>query len=599
METETRLVRICIEAACETRESVEKWRRQRRTLERIPSPLADAMLRRLLHRRLLFPSLLEVFKQSVEVVDLRGENAVDAEWLAYLGAFRYLRSLNLADCRKINGSALWALTGMTSLRELDLSRCAKVTDAGIKHLLSISTLEILRISETGLTADGVTLLSLLRNLSVVDLGGLPVTDTALSSLQVLKKLEYLDLWGSNISNKGTTVLQLFPKLSFLNLAWTSVTRLPNLSSLECLNLSNCVIESVFEGDGNKAPLTKLIYSGATFANEADVFLHIEPSFLSFLDVSNSSLQGFYFLPCMKMLEHLDLSSSMMGDDSVEFIACIGANLRNLNLSKTRVTTAGVSILAQHVPKLESLSLSHAPVDDLAITYIGTIPSLKVVDLSNTNITGFIQQVGEETNLIPSLTALQRLNCLQSLNLEHTQVMDVALDPVSSFQELSHLSLKSASLTDAALYNMSPLSKLTNLAICDAVLTNSALDLFRPPVSLKKLDLRGCWLLTKEAISSFCKKHPLVEVRHELLGVSPSDQGSCDRSSPSRIFLKPSQMHRKQGKMPMSEFIDQRLKYNREELLSLLYQSLSHGSAPDRGLVMPKMQPDEKDKLPLG
>lgn len=148
-----------------------------------------------------------------------------------------------------------------------------------------------------------------------------------------------------------------------------------------------MIESVSEGDGNKAPLTKLVYSGTTFANDADVFLHIEPTFLSFLDVSNSSLQRFYFLTCMKMLEHLDLSSSMIGDDSVEFIACIGSTLRNLNLCKTRVTTAGVEILAQHVPNLEFLSLSHTPIDDLAISYIGTIPSLKVVDLSNTNITG--------------------------------------------------------------------------------------------------------------------------------------------------------------------------------------------------------------------
>lgn len=572
-------MRICIEAACETRESVEKWRRQRRTLERIPSLLADAILRRLIHRGLLFPSLLEVFKHSVEVVDLRGENAVDAEWIAYLGAFRCLSSLNLADCHRINSSALWALTGMTSLRELDLSRCAKVTDAGIKHLLSISTLEVLRISETGLTANGVTLISALRNLSVLDLGGLPVTDAALSSLQVLKKLEYLDLWGSNITNKATTVLQLFPKLSFLNLAWTSITRLPNLSSLECLNLSNCVIESVSEGDGNKAPLTKLVYSGTTFANDADVFLHIEPTFLSFLDVSNSSLQRFYFLTCMKMLEHLDLSSSMIGDDSVEFIACIGSTLRNLNLCKTRVTTAGVEILAQHVPNLEFLSLSHTPIDDLAISYIGTIPSLKVVDLSNTNITGFIHQVGEEANLIPSLTALQRLNCLQSLNLEHTQVRDVALDAISSFQELSHLSLKSASLTDVALHHLSPLSKLTNLAFCDAVLTNSALDLFIPPVYLKMLDLRGCWLLTEDAISSFCKKHPLIKVKHELLDVSPSEQSSCNRSSPSQILLRPSQMNGKQGKMPLSPyFIDQRLKYSREELLSLQCQASSHGSS---------------------
>lgn len=73
---------------------------------------------------------------------------------------------------------------MTSLKELDLSRCSKVNDAGMMHLLSIPTLEKLFISETSVSADGVTLLSSLNNLSSLDLGGLPVTDQALYSLQV-------------------------------------------------------------------------------------------------------------------------------------------------------------------------------------------------------------------------------------------------------------------------------------------------------------------------------------------------------------------------------------------------------------------------------
>lgn len=74
---------------------------------------------------------------------------------------------------------------MTSLKELDLSRCAKVNDTAIRHIVSISTLEKLCISETGVTADGVILLSSLKNLSLLDLGGLPVTDLAISSLQVI------------------------------------------------------------------------------------------------------------------------------------------------------------------------------------------------------------------------------------------------------------------------------------------------------------------------------------------------------------------------------------------------------------------------------
>lgn len=74
---------------------------------------------------------------------------------------------------------------MANLKEVDLSRCVKVTNAGIRHLLSISTLEKLRVSETGVTADGIALLASLSNLSMLDLGGLPVNDKALNSLQVL------------------------------------------------------------------------------------------------------------------------------------------------------------------------------------------------------------------------------------------------------------------------------------------------------------------------------------------------------------------------------------------------------------------------------
>ncbi|XP_031255901.1 LRR receptor-like serine/threonine-protein kinase GSO1 [Pistacia vera] len=575
IENQTELVRLCLEAAGESRESIEKWRRQRRSLERLPAHLADSLLRHLIRRRLLFPSLLEVFKRSVEVINLRGENYVDGEWLAYLGAFRYLRSLNLAYCHKISSSAIWPLAGMSSLKELDISRCVKVTDAGIKHLLSIPTLEKLCLSETGVTENGVELLSSLKNLSVLDLGGLPVTDPVLSSLQVLTKLQYLDLWGSKISNEGACVLEMFPRLSFLNLAWTNVTKLPKMLSLECLNLSNCTIDSILELNEEKAPLVKLSLSGTTFVNEAEAFLHIETSFLSFLDVSNSSFNSFCFLPEMKALEHLDLSSSILRDDTIEKVVCMGANLRNLSLSNTRISSAGVGVLAGHLPNLEILSLSGTQIDDVAMSYISMMTSLKAIDLSNTDIEGFIRQVGAETDLVLSLTALQSLNHLERLNLEQTQVRDAALSPLSNFQELQHFSLRSPSLTDISLHPLSSLSKLTHLSICDAVLTDYGLGSFRPPETLKLLDLRGCWLLSGDSIMLFCKRNPQIEVRHERRSVAPSDQVGPNRPSPSRISLRASQMNKKPEQLPLSLcFIDQRLKYSREELLELQYSTLS-------------------------
>lgn len=152
-------------------------------------------------------------------------------------------------------------------------------------------------------------------------------------------------------------------------------------------MSNCTISSLLEGDGGKPPLKKLIFSGSKFENEAEALMHIETSFLSFLDASNSSLQRFCFLPNMEALKHLDLSSSIMGDDLVKHVACVGANLRNLNLSKTRVSSAGVGILAGHLPNLEILSLSYTPIDDVAVSYISMMPLLRAVDLSNTNVKG--------------------------------------------------------------------------------------------------------------------------------------------------------------------------------------------------------------------
>lgn len=83
---------------------------------------------------------------------------------------------------------------MTSLKELDLSRCLKVTDVGIQHIISISSLEKLYAPETGVTTNGIFLLSSLKNLSVLDLGGLPVTDQALSSLQVLHFLPVVKMF---------------------------------------------------------------------------------------------------------------------------------------------------------------------------------------------------------------------------------------------------------------------------------------------------------------------------------------------------------------------------------------------------------------------
>uniref|UniRef100_A0A2P2KHE4 Uncharacterized protein n=1 Tax=Rhizophora mucronata TaxID=61149 RepID=A0A2P2KHE4_RHIMU len=210
------------------------------------------------------------------------------------------------------------------------------------------------------------------------------------------------------------------------------------------------------------------------------------------------------------------------------------------------------------------------------------------------LSGLVHGEGTETKLIPSLAALHGLDCLESLNLEHTKVSDAALEPLSICQELRHLYLQSPSITDVSLHHLSSLSKLKRLSIRDAVLTDCGLESFSPPTTLEMLDVRGCWLLTEDAIFPFSRKHPLIEVRHEHSVASPSNQSGFNCISPSQKSLKTLSLHHKQGKMPMSwpisqGFIDQRMKYNREELLALQCRSLSQTPPPDKGAVIPKMQ----------
>ncbi|KAK9072962.1 hypothetical protein SSX86_009398 [Deinandra increscens subsp. villosa] len=575
-ELQSPLVRLCIEAATQSGDAVETWRRQRRTLERLPSQLAQALIHRLLCRRLLYPSLLEVFKYSIEKIDLSGESSVDAEWMAYLGAFHYLYSLNVSDCHRINSSALWALSGMRYLKEVDLSRCSKVDDAGIKHLLSIQTIEILLISETSVTTNGVTLLSSLKRLSKLDLGGLFITDTTLASLQVLTSLQHLDLWGSDISNDGASILVKFPNLTFLNLAWTKVTVLPNVSSIACLNMSNCTIHSILKGEGNKAQISKLILAGALFKDITKAFSYFDSSSLSFLDLSNSSLRDVSFLPILHALEHLELSGNLVGDDSVKFIASVGANLKTLNLSNTRVSSDGVAVLVGHVLKLETISLDSTPTDDFAISYIGMIPSLKAVSMKGTNVRGLIQQNGGDAECVLSLTALENLKQLEKLNLEETPLKDEAIVAISNMKQLTHLSLRSSFLTDASLHHLSSIPNLINLSMRDAILTNAGLDSFNPPPSLQVLDLTRCWLLTKDALLSFVQRHSGLEVRHELVtAVLFDNEDKC--CSPLQTSSRTSQQRRFSSsplKSEIATIIDQRLKYSRAELLSMQFSSMS-------------------------
>ncbi|KAG2615724.1 hypothetical protein PVAP13_3NG040600 [Panicum virgatum] len=476
---------------------------------------------------------------------------------------------------------------MNTLKELDLSRCAKISDAGLRHIVTIQSLEKLRLSGTKLTDNGVMLISSLMNLNLLDLGGIRITDKTLRTLQVLTRLEHLDVWGSEITNEGASVLKAFTGLRFLNLYWTSVNYLSVPPTMRCLNMSKCKIHSIYYEDSEvPVALENLIVSEAEFGNIDKVFSGIQADSLFYLDMSSCDLSNLSFMENMKNLEHLDLSSNRITDDTIEHIAKVGTNLKYLSLKGTGITSQALCVLAGTVPNLTSLSLSHTKIDDSALAYISMMPLLSTIDLSHTSIKGFTRAEVNADKML-SMSAFEHLKYLESLNLEDTPLSAEVIPPLGSFAALKYLYLKSDFLSDPALHALSAASNLIHLGFCGNILSSSGLLQFVPPATLHVLDLRGCWILTGDAVSTFCKRHPTIEVRHELmqeLKASSVGMSQLKAWQSQQVKAKVANSFAGPSRLPDIRFVDERIKYDKEEMMEL--QNLVKPDSVMHGVRLP-------------
>ena len=206
-------------------------------------------------------------------------------------------------------------------------------------------------------------------------------------MQTLQQLEHLDLWGSKVSNAGVLVLKSFKTLKSLNLALTSVTVVPQLDSLTFLNLSNCMIDSIFgEAAIPGSPLKKLLLSGVSFSSK-NVISCLNTQRVELLDLAASTIKVIDVLLEMQELQILDLSCTGIKDGVMHHLSGFGNHLRWLDLRSTKVGSEGVGALVGHVPSLAQLSLSQTLVDDQVFAYLAFFPALQSINLSSTKVTG--------------------------------------------------------------------------------------------------------------------------------------------------------------------------------------------------------------------
>ncbi|XP_033098050.1 uncharacterized protein LOC117101993 [Anneissia japonica] len=182
-----------------------------------------------------------------------------------------------------------------------------------------------------------------------------------------------------------------------------------------------------------------------------------------------------YITDLKQLTAIGLEGANITDRGVENLACLSSSLTHVNLSKTRITDASISILA-NLSQLRYLAIEQTQVTNL-------LPLQCLSNLESLNI-GFTCAGSD------SLVGLQKLPNLKGLNLSciHSMEGDAALACLTGMQ-LRHIQLPSRhTTTDSGLQCIAGMA-LVELDLSDYInITDDGIHHLADMTSLRKLSL---------------------------------------------------------------------------------------------------------------
>ncbi|MBA3858837.1 MAG: hypothetical protein C0507_18185 [Cyanobacteria bacterium PR.3.49] len=163
----------------------------------------------------------------------------------------------------------------------------------------------------------------------------------------------------------------------------------------------------------------------------------------------------------------------------------------LELTDEARSNLNVLEILPSLPRLQSLKIA-MDVDDKAIEYIRQIPSLKILDVSNTRITG---------DALAALSGLTNLTKLSCSGLENSEAL---VRRLSQSKKLEELDIEAANLTSADLILISKIGTLRYLYVggnpkIDDIAVKSLIEL----KNLKNLSVSSCGITTK-SFDTFAK-----------------------------------------------------------------------------------------------
>jgi Leucine-rich repeat (LRR) protein len=338
----------------------------------------------------------------------------------------------------------------------------------VAHLQGLRVLEFGKANITGAGMKWITDMRHLRRLILPDV----IDDAGLAHVAKLPALTGLYFRENRVSNAG-------------------LRHLEGLDTLEELALGGGRITS--SGLMYLARLPRLRYlmlRDDSFRDACFVHLKNVPSLriLHLGHLPQTTDAGLVHLSTMVDLQDLSFHwSKNITNAGIKHLAKL-PRLRSLDIAHAQVNDKGLAYL-KDVRTLEYLSLPSAGISDKGFEYLSQLPLLRHLDVSRIHYVDPRQDKGYYTD-----TGVQMLaNCtlLEDLNIGSIGMTDVSMKAIAQLHNLRDLSLFGCtSVTDAGLRQLVSLKNLERLSVYDANISISGVSCLNGLANLQYLNLKG-------------------------------------------------------------------------------------------------------------